>query len=288
MESKRERVMKSTIATIGILVLVLIGCGDKTIPASQSRVERASLPVDAMKKSDCFSCHFIQESSYGPSYLRIAGRYKARDVEIRELGEKVQTGGGGLWGGALMSRHPFLEDQEVDAMVSWVLSLADREAALDSLYGAMASIVLTGERSGLNISVFPDEEELYPRDTMELFRAEPRLSGYVPHYRVEASLVEGAGMLPAVLVADGKLRIETTGKYFFRLRGKKMGSLNIGGAQVIATREADQEALVELSEGEHTIRVEARFRDPSEQVVLEWIAPGNEYYSIVPADRFSQ
>ena len=240
-----------------------------------------------MKKSDCFSCHFIEESSYGPSYLRIAERYKTRDVVIRDMGEKVQTGGGGLWGGAQMSRHPFLKDHEVDAMVSWVLSLAEREAALKTTYEEMPLVETSDVGDGLEIKVYQDEKGLYPQDSTRLFLREATFVGRINRFMVGTNILDQENSSPVVVVADGTLNVDATGKYFFRLKGKKAGCLYIDGNQVISILETDQEALVELKPGKHRIRIESRLRNPAEQVMLEWMVPGLEYYSIVPAAHFS-
>ncbi len=275
------------IASAIVLLLMFQGCSNETSPKPDSQREEVIQPVEAMKKSDCFSCHFVEEPSYGPAYLRIAERYKTREVKIRDLSKKVQTGGSGLWGGAQMSRHPFLKDRELDAMVSWVLSLSEREAALNTTYEKMPPMEVHVAGDGLDINVYLDEEGLYPQDSTRLFLKEARLSGRINQYGVEASHMSRDNSFPVVVVADGELNVESTGKYFFRLNGKKVGCLYIDGIQVISILESDQEALVELKSGKHEIRIETMLRHPAEHVVLEWIAPGNEYYSIVPADRFS-
>lgn len=246
------------------------------------------LPIEAMKKSDCFSCHFIAEPSYGPSYLKIAARYKTREMAIRDLGEKVQTGGGGLWGGAQMSRHPFLKDQEADAMVSWVLSLADREEALSEVYEQTPSVEVLGSGDGLMMKIYADGDGLYPQDSTQLFSRQPGASGHVNQYAVKGQALASDLSFPLVAIAVGTLNIESAGEYFFRLRGKKAGCLYIDEVQIISILESDQEALVDLTPGKHTIRIESQLKQASAHIVLEWIAPGSEYYSMVPAENLSR
>lgn len=272
----------------GIFLLlfgVIHGCGESPSNTPRAQKEIAKLPLEGMKKSDCFSCHFIEEPSYGPAYLKIAARYQTRDYVLRNLGEKVQTGGGGLWGGAQMSRHKFLKDDEVDAMVKWVLSLADREAAMDAAYATMPTVEIVSDNGGLALHVYSDKKRLYPQDSTQLFSQQATTSGYIDQYWVDAKSM-GDRAFPVVFHGTGTIKIKSAGKYFFRLRGKKTGALYIDGAQVISTLETDQEALVELQPGKRAIRIETLLKQPSERVILEWIAPGDEYYNIVPADRF--
>ncbi|MFK7847352.1 MAG: c-type cytochrome, partial [Rhodothermales bacterium] len=192
-----------------------------------------------MKKSDCFSCHFIEEPSYGPPYLKIAARYQAQDYVLRDLGAKVQTGGGGLWGGAQMSRHRFLKDDEVDAMVSWVLSVAERESKLNTLYDTMPAIALSDKKEGMHISVYSDEKGLYPKDSTQLFLQQARRTGHIAQYFFDAKAMAVDIRLPVVIRGDGVLTIKSAGKYFFRLRGKKTGTLYIAGTQIISILETD-------------------------------------------------
>jgi len=283
--------MLKNVVLIVVLALCEFGCEEGSSTNSYStasQVEEAVSPIEAMKKSDCFSCHFIHDSSYGPSYLKIAERYESQDVTIRNLGAKVQTGGGGLWGSGLMSRHPFLEDQEVDAMVSWVLSLADQEATLNSMYEEMAGDPITNANDGLHIKVYSDESSLYPKDSTALYANGAEITGYLSRYKIDASALSSSGSFPKIVVATGKLNIKSKGKYFFRLRGKKTGYLYINGQLIISNRESDQEALVELERGEHTIRIENQLRHASDRIVLEWIPPGSEYYTMIPSAHFSR
>ncbi len=277
---------KITLGSVLMLVLVFPGCDDEASNTQSAQKEIAKLPIEGMKKSDCFSCHFIEEPSYGPAYLKIAARYQTREYTLRDLGEKVQTGGGGLWGGAQMSRHRFLKDDEVDAMVKWVLTLNDREAALNAAYAKMPAVEISDKSNGLAVNVYPDKERLYPQDSTQLFLQQARMSGYMDQYRVDAETMTD-NTFPVVFLGTGTLNIKSAGKYFFRLRGKKTGALYIDGAQIISILETDQEALIELQPGKHAIRIESQLNQSTEQVILEWIAPGDEYYSIVPAERLS-
>ena len=268
-----------------VLLLIFQGCDGESTPGKRPADEHVLLPVDMMKKSDCFSCHFVEDHSYGPPYLDIAARYETRDVDVRKLGTKVQEGGGGLWGSTQMSRHPFLKDAEVDTMVTWVLSLAARETALQAAYNKMVPAQLQNGEEGLAVNVYHDATEQYPRDSTQLFSGSADRAGWLPTYRMDAEVVAKEVDLPAVVVAAGTLHIKIAGKYIFRLRGKKTGCLYIDGTQVISLLEADRENLIELSAGNHAIRIESRLTRSSEMVALEWIAPGETYYTVVPEEH---
>ena len=278
---------KTVLVAILAFFISLQGCSDETPIPSRTEKVKALLPVEAMTESDCFTCHFVEESSFGPAYLKIAERYGTREVTIRDLGKKVQKGGGGLWGGAQMSRHPFLKDREVDEMVSWVLSLHEREVQLMKSYEDHPPVEVKDSGDGLKIDIYLDEEGLYPKDSTLLFSNETLLTGHIDQFWMDADVVLADNMFPAVAITEGHLNIELDGKYLLRLKGKKTGCLYIDGTQVISLLASDKEALVELTPGKHTIRIETLLKQRGDFTALEWIAPGDEYYRAIPPDRFS-
>jgi len=76
-----------------------------------------------ISKSDCFACHKVQDKLLGPSYKDVANKYEKTKANIDYLVNKVKTGGSGVWGAVPMSPHPALSDEDVRAMILYVLSL---------------------------------------------------------------------------------------------------------------------------------------------------------------------
>jgi cytochrome c len=60
-----------------------------------------------MEKSDCFTCHELDQKTVGPSLHQIAQRYQDENKTVDQLINKVRQGGTGVWGSALMNPHPF-------------------------------------------------------------------------------------------------------------------------------------------------------------------------------------
>lgn len=79
-----------------------------------------------MRKSDCFTCHAVDKKIVGPAYAWIAYRYKDDKEVVAKLVATIKKGGMGQWnaytGGVVMTPHPQLSDDEIKAMVEWVLS----------------------------------------------------------------------------------------------------------------------------------------------------------------------
>ena len=82
-----------------------------------------------MEKSDCFTCHEVDQTTVGPSLNQIALRYQHDTNAAGQLIAKVKNGGTGVWGGSIMNAHPNLTDNEIRVMLSYVLSLKPKGAA---------------------------------------------------------------------------------------------------------------------------------------------------------------
>jgi cytochrome c len=82
---------------------------------------------------DCKSCHKEAEKSVGPAYKQVAQKY-SKDKNSRDyLVQKIIKGGGGVWGEVSMPSHPTISESDVQQIVSWVLSLDNKEALKASL-----------------------------------------------------------------------------------------------------------------------------------------------------------
>ena len=78
-----------------------------------------------MEKSDCKSCHALNNKSVGPTYTAIAERYKKDNAITKKLAAKIISGGSGVWGEYVMSAHPQLSVQQASQIVSYILSIKD-------------------------------------------------------------------------------------------------------------------------------------------------------------------
>jgi cytochrome c len=75
-----------------------------------------------MKKSDCFTCHQVKVKVVGPAFKDVAKKYKGDPKAVDALVKKVKAGGQGNWGQVPMAPHPNLKDEDLKAMVTWVLA----------------------------------------------------------------------------------------------------------------------------------------------------------------------
>lgn len=79
--------------------------------------------LELVAKSDCFTCHDINQKKIGPAYKDVAAKYQASDEVIETLSNKVIKGGSGNWGQLAMTGHPQLAKEDVKTMIKYILEL---------------------------------------------------------------------------------------------------------------------------------------------------------------------
>ena len=76
-----------------------------------------------IQQQDCKSCHMMEKKSAGPSYFKIAGKYKGKPQASDLLADKIIKGGSGVWGDVAMSGHPNLSKSDAKAITDYIMSL---------------------------------------------------------------------------------------------------------------------------------------------------------------------
>lgn len=76
-----------------------------------------------MQKDGCAACHGIDKKIVGPAYVDVAAKYKGDTAALGKLIQKVKTGGAGVWGQVPMPPNAQVPDDEIKALVSWILAL---------------------------------------------------------------------------------------------------------------------------------------------------------------------
>lgn len=73
------------------------------------------------KKNGCVACHGISNKIVGPSFNEIGAKYKGNGNAEAMLIDKVKNGSTGVWGPVPMPPQNTIKDEEIKAMVSWIL-----------------------------------------------------------------------------------------------------------------------------------------------------------------------
>ena len=78
--------------------------------------------IELAQSKNCLSCHMLDQKLVGPAYRDVAARYAGQDEALGRLAEKVQKGGTGVWGSAVMPPNQ-VSQEEARQLVGWILSL---------------------------------------------------------------------------------------------------------------------------------------------------------------------
>jgi len=78
---------------------------------------------EMMRKDGCAACHAIDKKVVGPSFQEVAAKYKDDAKAAAMLAEKVKKGGSGVWGETPMPPNSYVSDDDIKALVEWVLTL---------------------------------------------------------------------------------------------------------------------------------------------------------------------
>jgi cytochrome c len=122
-----------TILFAASVVASLIACGgsettNQTVVATTTTDISADpnyqKGLDLVAKSDCLTCHKINEKSTGPAYSEVAEKYAgAADTTITRVARKIISGGSGVWGAVPMTPHPQVSQTDAEQMMKYILLL---------------------------------------------------------------------------------------------------------------------------------------------------------------------
>lgn len=103
---------------------------DMTAIAQGHQMPSMELPGKSLiDKSDCKSCHLIDQRSAGPGYKEVAAKYEKQKDATDYLAAKIIKGGAGVWGTTEMAAHPQISVDDAKKMVEYILSLNQVKSA---------------------------------------------------------------------------------------------------------------------------------------------------------------
>ncbi len=82
--------------------------------------------LELISKSNCLTCHKVDETSTGPAYRDVANKYAGKADAVDTLAAKVIKGGSGNWGQVPMLAHPELTTDDAKQMVKYILLLKNK------------------------------------------------------------------------------------------------------------------------------------------------------------------
>lgn len=253
--------------------------------------------------SDCKTCHNEDVQTIGPSYKAVAERYSFTEENVEMLVKKVQEGGSGEWGEAVMNAHPDLMEEDAKKMVRYIMSL-DGEIPVekeeeDQLVG-MSSEKLHLDDS--NSQFDPESEELntglavlaykitdYNVDLKDLENtSQPILSGVAPVVHALKRSDLGPEPRNVYMIFKGYVDIPETSNYVFRIVSDDGGWVYLNDRQIIDNGgfhgpEA-KDGEVYLQNGLQPIRIEYVQGGGGGMVSLQWAKYGDNEFEVVPKE----
>jgi len=82
---------------------------------------------------DCKGCHKEAEASIGPAFTQVAQKYAADPNAGNYIKDKIVKGSKGVWGEVAMAPHPALAQNDLQEIVTYILSLSNKTAVKKSL-----------------------------------------------------------------------------------------------------------------------------------------------------------
>jgi cytochrome c len=80
-------------------------------------------PMALATQRGCMACHQVETKVVGPAYKEVAAKYKGQEGAAEMLAGKVKAGGSGVWGPVPMPPNAHVSDEDIKAIVDWVLTL---------------------------------------------------------------------------------------------------------------------------------------------------------------------
>jgi cytochrome c len=91
-------------------------------PAMAAELDKMKVGSELFANSDCITCHAIDKKMVGPTLKDVAAKYRGDTSAEDRLVEKVIKGGGGVWGTAAELPHPNMKEEDIRALVQWILA----------------------------------------------------------------------------------------------------------------------------------------------------------------------
>jgi len=91
--------------------------------ASLALTTGAVASEELAQANNCLACHKIDSQLVGPSYQDVAAKYKDQDGAAELLFESVKNGSSGTWGSIPMPPNAAVSDDDIHALVAWILAM---------------------------------------------------------------------------------------------------------------------------------------------------------------------
>jgi cytochrome c len=244
-------------------------------------------------KSDCKTCHNKNLQTIGPAYVAIAKKYKTTPENVSLLSKKVKLGGSGIWGEQAMTPHADLADEIITEMVTYILSL-DKDTESEEPKETEAAV--------LTMDPIPNikEEDMLPGAVVKIYdiggglekmptikaSQKPKHAGVLPNF----DNLSGNDFKDLkdnfALVANGYLKIDTTGTYTFHIWSDDGSIVYINDKKVMdndGLHGAEyKEVSIQMKKGYYPLKFDFFQGSGGSFLSLNWKKPGDADFEVIP------
>ncbi len=246
-------------------------------------------------KSDCKSCHNKNVKTIGPSYVAVSKKYADNEDNKQILINKIQKGGGGVWGKQVMTAHPEYSKEDLGVMVDYILSLGDPDGVgenknVGTLEMIAATDVNVGDLiPGAVVQVFnvPDGTEKIPNfDGLKAVQA-----GIMPKFDNISDNDFGDLVNNFALDGRGFIEVPEDGKYKFRVWSDDGSRVTLSG-KVILDHDGPhgtsmKETELRLQKGFHPFYIEFYQGLGGKFLSFNWKPDAESEWKVVPSKAYS-
>jgi len=115
--------MQSATATSTVTTTASATATSTTATSNTVNKEELTKGMELIAKSDCLTCHKLNEKVIGPAYKDVAKKYAYTPANVTMLAGKIKNSGSGNWGAIPMTAHASLSQADAETMVKYILNL---------------------------------------------------------------------------------------------------------------------------------------------------------------------
>ena len=182
-------------ANLYVAVDYLQGYDKTAVPTGHQQGQAAVTGRQLTQTLDCKSCHKEADKSIGPAFLLVSQKYQNDPKAANYLSQKIIKGGSGVWGDVAMSAHPNLSSDDVNQIVTWILSLGNKAAVKKSLPASGTIVAPANEppntamvisasytdKGGTNIKALTGKTTVSLRSSSVYFSGLEKVNGFTPY-----------------------------------------------------------------------------------------------------------
>lgn len=271
--------------------------GFETAGESTSSDESMEMPGAALiERSDCKSCHNAEVKTVGPAYVSVARKYSDSEESVDMLAGKVIKGGSGVWGEAVMTPHPNLDEEDAKEMVRYILSLDDDEENDAEAWHAGTKTVPLKLKDQLRIAKETPGVAAYlylysgDQPNFETLKKDgaPIQGSVVSQIHVLEESDLGERTQDVAVLFKGNLRIDKTASYSFRTVSDDGSRLFIDDQMVVNNwgfhGAEPKDGEVYLTAGDHPFELHYFQGGGGGAVSFQWFDKQTGRFEVVPED----